>query len=80
MAHKVTTFRSRNLFGETRREEKNRQTSFAVQGILSGKSRVQVRRERFFGGTTEEQKRARRGILSKAGISAREQNQRRVFR
>jgi hypothetical protein len=60
----ITKFKSRNLFGETRKQEKRRLLREIMKSVLRGKSR-----NISFGlGTTKAQKRRRLMILKKAGL------------
>ena len=60
----ITKFKSRNLYGETREQEKKRLLNARVQAILQGKSR----NVSYDSGTSQSQKRARRNILIKSNL------------
>lgn len=67
-ATRVTKFKSRNLLGESRKEEVRRLSKARTKAILSGKSPEHVREIKFGGkgylkGTTPSQRRKRRKIL-----------------
>lgn len=62
---KVTKFKSRNLFGETRAEEKRRLIRQMSKAIVSGKTPTQVNRMSSCAGTTKTQRVRRRKLTSR---------------
>lgn len=68
MPTKVTKFQSRNLFGESRAEQRDRVMRVKRELILSEKAPIGEpfnKNKIFFGGTTTGQKRYRRALIKK---------------
>ena len=63
----VLKFKSENLYGETRKQEKLRLLKARIKARLEGKSR----NVSFGAGTTKEQREKRRKILKAAGLSTK---------
>lgn len=63
----ITKFKSRNLFGETRKQEKSRLLEARINALMRGKSR----NVSFGAGTTPEQRMQRRISLKAAGLSTK---------
>ena len=64
---KVTRFVSRNLYGETRKQEKSRLLKARINAVLQGKAR----NVSFGSGTTKEQKNMRINTLRKHNLSTK---------
>ena len=73
---RVLKFKSKNLFGETRKQEEKRLLDQRVKAIQKGKT-ANVRMD---AGTTQTQKEARRKILNKSNLSTKVKKFNQVFR
>ena len=71
----VMKFKSRNLFGETRKQERKRLLDAQVKAILKGKT-TNVRMDV---GTTQSQKESRRKMLRKSNLSTKVKKFNQVF-
>jgi hypothetical protein len=73
MVTKVTKLKLKNLLGETPKQEESRLRKEKIKLILKGKPPITVREVRrggkgYLAGTTKEQRRHRKKILTKAGL------------
>ena len=69
MVRRITTFKSKNLLGETKKEEKMRISKVISKAIISGRSRAQIRKISTLSGATSSQLKKRKNILKDAGLS-----------
>ncbi len=69
MVRRITTFKSKNLLGENKKEERRRISKVISKAIVSGRSPAQVRNISTLSGATSSQLKKRKGILSDAGLS-----------
>lgn len=69
MVRKITRFKSKNLLGETRREEQARLRKVITKAILSGKKSKEILNMSSIRGATKSQLSKRKIILKNAGLS-----------
>lgn len=67
ISKRVTKTRVKNLYGESRKQEKKRLDKEQIKAILKGKD-TNIRMDK---GTTKSQRDARRKILKKRGLSTK---------
>jgi hypothetical protein len=68
MAKRILKFKSRNLFGENRKEEKRRLIDQKVKAILRGESIEKINQISSAQGTTKEQRMKRDRILKRSNL------------
>ena len=69
MVRRITTFKSKNLLGETRKEERRRISKVISKAISSGRSPIQIRRISTLSGASSSQLKKRKNILKDSGLS-----------
>ena len=69
MVRRITTFKSKNLLGENKKEEKMRISKVISKAIISGRSRIQIRKISTLSGATSAQLKKRKNILKDVGLS-----------
>ncbi len=69
MVRRITTFKSKNLLGEDKKEERRRISKVISKAIVSGRSQAQVRNISTLSGATSSQLKKRKKILRDVGLS-----------